>query len=85
MSSNVNQAIVLQFPDLERRRRAHVLRIAGALVPLLQAAVETGNASLVQRVFRAMGELACGDAMAELEAIRVADAEVVEIRSGSSR
>ena len=77
---------VLRFPSEERARREQLLGIAAAALPVLQAALEMGNATMVARVIAALGAMPChDDALALLEAIGVTDAEVVDIRRASSR
>jgi hypothetical protein len=55
-----------------------VLDVAASVVPLLEAAVEEGNAALIERIFAALGAFPSGGALAQLEAIELEDAEVVK-------
>ncbi len=73
-------AALLQFPDTPRVRRARTLDIAGRAIPLLQAALDAGNATLLRELFAVLGDVAAGeDALARFVAISVADAQVVAI------
>jgi hypothetical protein len=78
MHPSPKSATVLPFPTASRNRREHLLRVASAAVPLLQALVAAGNATMVARIFDALGALSADhDALARLDAIRQESAEVV--------
>lgn len=72
---------VTAFPRRSRDRREHVLRVAASAAPLLEAAVAAGNATMIERIFEALGAFAQDDdAVVELlESIAVRDAQVVPI------
>jgi len=82
MNTPPESAAVLTFPaaaQAARARREHALRVAAAAAPLLAAAVAEGNASLVERVFTALGTYSSGRAYLHLEKIRTEDAKVVKL------
>ncbi len=71
---------VIQFPDSPRAQRARTLDIAGRAIPLLQAALDAGNATLLRELFAVLGDVAHGaDARARLESISLEDGEVVRL------
>jgi hypothetical protein len=74
---------VSAFPQRARDRREHVLRVAASAAPLLEAAVAAGNATMIERIFEALGAFAQDDdAVVELlESVAVRDAQIVPIRS----
>ncbi len=73
---------VTSFPRTARDRREHLLRVAASAAPLLEAAVASGNATMIERIFEALGAFAQndGDAIERLDSAPVRDAQVVAIR-----
>jgi hypothetical protein len=71
------------FPRSVRERREHVLRVAASAAPLLEAAVAAGNATMIERIFEALGAFAhdADAALDRLDAVAIGDAKVVPIRS----
>jgi hypothetical protein len=69
------------FPQSVRDRREHVLRVAASAAPLLEAAVAAGNATMIERIFEALGAFARDDeAVGDLlESVAVNDAQVVPL------
>jgi hypothetical protein len=64
-----------------RQRREYLLRVAKTAAPLLQAAVSSGNATLVEHIFATLGAVATDDdAVRRLEAVRFDNASVVPLR-----
>ena len=80
--SNVDpRAVVVQFPEASRVRRERTLDIAAKLIPVLQEALDSGNATLVLELFAVLGEVARGgEAYARIAAIELKDGEVVGMR-----
>ncbi len=81
-ASSASSASLLPFPAAARAaraRREHALRVAAAAAPLLAIAVAEGNASLVEKVFTALGAYSSGRAYLHLEQIRTEDAQVVKL------
>ena len=72
---------VISFPTAARARRAYVLQVARAALPLLEAASEAGDATLIEKIFDGLGAVARGeDALGVLEAVRFGDAEIIPLR-----
>ncbi len=72
---------VIEFPRNIRDCREHLLRVAASAAPILEAAVASGNAAMVERIFEALGAFAKNDdALAQLDSAPVHDAPVVAIR-----
>ena len=69
------------FPRSVRDRREHVLRVAASAAPLLEAAVAAGNATMIERIFEALGAFAQDDdaVLDRLDSVGVRDAKVVPI------
>jgi hypothetical protein len=75
-------APVLPFPTAPRDRRAHLLRIAAAAAPLLEAVVAEGNATMALRFFEALGALSSSsnaDPITPLDAIRLRQATILPL------
>ncbi|HEX7601169.1 MAG TPA: hypothetical protein VF316_06165 [Polyangiaceae bacterium] len=71
------RAALLQFPEASRLRRERTFDIAARAIPLLQAALDSGNATLLCELFAVLGEVADGgEAYARISAILMKDAEV---------
>ncbi len=70
------------FPGSVRERREHVLQVAASAAPLLEAAVAAGNATMIERIFEALGAFAQNDdaVLDRLDSVAVGDAQVVPIR-----
>jgi hypothetical protein len=76
----LSPARLLQFPAGARIEREGLLAVARSVVPLLEAALEEGNAELVRQVFGVLGAVAeGGDAEGRLAAIRIWDGELVKL------
>jgi hypothetical protein len=75
------------FPRRARDRREHVLRVAASAAPLLEAAVAAGNATMIERIFEALGAFAHDDdaALDRLDSVAIGDAKVVPIRVTGKR
>lgn len=72
---------VVAFPGAHRERREHVLEVATAAAPLLEAAVASGDAAMIERIFEALGAFARrGDALGCLELEEPRSAQVVPLR-----
>ena len=73
---------VSAFPRRSRDRREHVLRVAACAAPLLEAAVAAGNATMIERIFEALGAFAQDDeaVLERLDAVAVRDAQIVPLR-----
>jgi hypothetical protein len=73
---------VISFPRAARDRREHLLRVAASAAPLLEAAVASGNASMIERIFEALGAFARrdDDAVERLALSTAHDAQVVALR-----
>jgi hypothetical protein len=71
------------FPQSVRDRREHVLRVAASAAPLLEAAVAAGNATMIERIFEALGAFAldADAALDRLDSVAISDAKIVAIRS----
>lgn len=81
MSEVDARAVVVPFPETPRVRRELTLDIAAKLIPLLQEALDVGNATLVRDLFAVLGEVARGgDAYALVSMIEMKDGEVVRMR-----
>jgi len=72
---------VRAFPRSTRDRREHVLRVAASAAPLLEAAVAAGNATMIERIFEALGAFAQDDdaVLERLDSVTVGDAQIVPI------
>jgi hypothetical protein len=70
------------FPRSVRDRREHVLRVAASAAPLLEAAAAAGNATLIERIFEALGAFARDEdaALDRLDSVAVGDAKVVRFK-----
>lgn len=78
MSDVDPRAVVVQFPETLRVRRERTLDIAAKLIPVLQEALDSGNATLVRGLFAVLGEAAAGgDAFALISAIQMRNGELV--------
>jgi hypothetical protein len=76
-----SRAVLVQFPEAPRVRREQILDIAAKLIPVLQEALDAGNATLVRDLFAVLGEVARGgDAYALVSMIEMKDGEVVGLR-----
>lgn len=74
------RAALLQFPEASRLKRERTFDIAAKTIPLLQAALDSGNAALLRELFAVLGDVANGgEAYARLCAISMKDAEVVNL------
>ena len=75
------------FPRSVRDSREHVLRVAASAAPLLEAAVAAGNATMIERIFEALGAFAQDDdaVLERLDYVGVRDAQVVPINPSRSR
>ena len=73
--------MIRTFPRTTRDRREHLLRVAASAAPLLEAAVTAGNATMIERIFEALGAFAQDDdaVLDRLESVGVHDAQVVPI------
>ena len=72
---------VIALPTARRQRREYLFRVAKAAAPLLQAAVSSGNATLVEHIFETLGAVATDDdAIRRLAAVRFENASVVPLR-----
>jgi len=77
---------VFQLPDGPRARRARTLDVAGRAIPLLQAALDAGNATLLRELFAVLGDVASGaDALARMEGISLDDADVVRLAAARGK
>ncbi len=73
---------VIPFPHDPRARRARTLDVAARAIPLLEAALREGNATLLGELFAVLGAEAAGEgALGRLEAIRIGEAEIVRLRA----
>ena len=72
---------VRAFPRSARDRREHVLRVAASAAPLLEAAAAAGNATMIERIFEALGAFARDDdaVLERLDSVAVRDAQIVPI------
>jgi hypothetical protein len=72
---------VVEFPRAHRERREHILEVAAAAAPLLEAAVASGDAAMIERIFEALGEFAGRrDALGCLESAEASEAQIVQLR-----
>ncbi|HSQ64591.1 MAG TPA: hypothetical protein VLM85_15310 [Polyangiaceae bacterium] len=82
----MNKPSVISFPAGARARRARTLDIAGRAIPLLQAALDAGNATLLRELFAVLGDEAAGaDALARAESISIEDAQIVRLAAARGK
>jgi len=76
---------LIPFPDTAREKRERTFDIARRAIPLLQAALDAGNATLLGELFAVLGDVAGGaDALARADEIWIGDAEIVQLVRGRS-
>ena len=82
----MNKPSVISFPASACARRARTLDIAGRAIPLLAAALDAGNATLLRELFAVLGDVASGaDALARMEGISLDDADVVRLAAARGK
>jgi hypothetical protein len=78
--------MVIRFPTTARGERERTFDVAAKAIPLLEAALDAGNAALVREIFAVLGDVAGGaDASGRLADITIEDAQIVRITSARCR